>query len=97
VNNPPAINSKNAGATVPLKFTLSGAGNSWVIDSQPIDCDTLVPTGEAPIVIATAPAPQNGSRYHINWRTDRSWEGTCRKVTLRIPAASDAVAYFSFH
>jgi hypothetical protein len=56
-----------------------------------------VPTGEAPIVIATAPAPQSGNRYHVNWRTDSSWEGTCRRLTLRIPAASDAVAYFSFH
>jgi extracellular elastinolytic metalloproteinase len=97
VDSPPAINNKNAGATVPLKFTLSGAGNSWVIDSQPVDCDTLVPTGEAPIVIATAPAPQHGNRYHINWRTDPSWEGTCRRLTLRIPGATDAVAYFSFH
>ena len=100
VNNPPAINNKNAGATVPLKFTLSGAGNSWVIDSQPIDCDTLAPTGEAPIVIATAPAPQNGSRYHINWRTDRSWAGDVpeghpahprrerRRRVLQLPLAS---------
>ena len=97
VDNPPAINTNNAGATVPLKFTLSGAGSFWVIDSQAIDCDTLVPTREAPIVIATSPAPQSGARYHIDWRTDPSWEGTCRKVTLRIPAASDPVAYFSFH
>ena len=97
VDNPPAMNNKNAGATVPLKFTLTGAGGSWVIDSQSIDCDTRVPTGDAPIIIATSPAPQGGAKYHINWGTDPSWEGTCRKVTLRIPAASDPVAYFSFH
>jgi len=97
VDNAPAINTWNAGATVPLKFTLSGASGSWVIDSQPIACDTLLPTGEVPIVIATSPAPQSGTRYHINWGTSPSWQGTCRKVTLRIPALGDPVAYFSFH
>jgi extracellular elastinolytic metalloproteinase len=97
VQDPPAINSRDAGADVPIKFTLSGAGSSWVVDSQPIDCDTLVPTGEAPIVIATGPAAQSGDRYHVDWATDPAWEGTCRRLTLRIPAATDAVAYFSFH
>jgi hypothetical protein len=97
VANPPAINSRDAGADVPVKFRLSGAGNSWVVDSQTIDCASLVPTGDVPIVIATAPAPQRGDRYHVDWATDPAWEGTCRRLTLRIPAAADAVAYFSFH
>ena len=97
IQNPPAINNRDAGADVPIKFTLSGAGNSWSIDSQPIECGSLVPAGEAPITIATAPASQQGTRYHVDWTTDPSWAGTCRRLTLRIPAASDAVAYFSFH
>jgi hypothetical protein len=39
----------------------------------------------------------DGSSYHLNWQTDRAWAGTCRRVTLRIPAAADAVAYFRFY
>jgi extracellular elastinolytic metalloproteinase len=97
VNGPPAVNTVNAGSTVPLKFTLSGAGSPLVIDSQPVDCTTLVPTGEAPQPLNTVggTAPK-GDRYHINWKTSGAWEGTCRRLTLRIPAAANAVAYFSF-
>jgi hypothetical protein len=58
-----------------------------------------VPTGEAP----AEPVPPGhsgvsikGDRYHINWKTQASWAGTCRRLTVRIPAAQDAVAYFSF-
>ncbi|MGH9333285.1 MAG: M36 family metallopeptidase, partial [Vicinamibacteria bacterium] len=97
VDDPPAVNDANAGRTIPLKFELSGAGDPLVIDSQPVNCTTLEPTGEAPVPIDFKKIKQHGDSYHINWRTERSWEGTCRRLTIRIPAASDAVAYFNFH
>lgn len=96
VANAPAVNSVNAGSTVPLKFSLAGVGSAR-IDSQDVDCTTLVPSGAAPVPVATPAFPKKGSEYHVNWQTDGAWEGTCRRLTLRIPAASDAVAYFSFH
>ena len=98
VDDPPAVNGVNAGATVPVNFTLSGAPNPLVIDSQPVDCVTLVPTGEAPeppTIIGGI--KKRGDEYHFNWQTDGDWDGTCRRLTLRIPAPADAVAYFSFH
>ena len=94
VEDPPAINDVNAGSTVPVKFTLSGG--SPVLDSQPVDCETLVPTGEAPSPLS-GDLVQKGDGYHINWRTDASWEGTCRRLTLRIAAPENPVAYFRFH
>ena len=100
VDDPPAVNAVNAGSTVPVKFTLSGAGGALSIDSQPVDCVTLIPTGEAPQAPAFAGGTgltQKGDRYQFNWKTDASWAGTCRRLTLRIPAPSDAVAYFKFH
>ncbi len=96
VQNAPAVNSVNAGATVPLKFTLSGVP-SVLIDSQTVDCTTLVPTGAAPVAVASPALPKKADDYHVNWKTDGAWAGTCRRLTLRIPAATDAVAYFSFH
>lgn len=95
VRNAPTVNCAGAGATVPLKFSLTGV-SSVSIDSQEVDCTTLVPTGAAPVTVASPAFPKKGSQYHVNWRTDRAWEGTCRRLTLRIPAAADAVAYFSF-
>lgn len=95
----PAINSRNAGSTVPVKYSVTGAPNPLQLDSQPVDCTTLLPTGEAPtpVTLPGTNGPSKNNQYHVNWRTDPAWEGTCRRLTLRIPAASDAVAYFSFH
>ncbi len=94
------LNDVNAGATVPVKFTLTGAGAAPQIDSQPVECTSLAPTGEAPSPLDSPGSTglrQSGDEYHLNWQTDASWAGTCRRVTVRIPAASDAVAYFRFH
>jgi len=98
VAGPPEVNAVNAGSTVPVKFTLSGGG-SFDIDTQPVDCLTLVATGEAPQPLATPGTlglAQQGDEFHLNWQTDAAWAGTCRKLTVRISAPSDAVAYFSF-
>jgi hypothetical protein len=92
----PKVNPVNAGATVPVKFTLTGgAGAAIVIDSQPVDCNTLVPLGVAPTRITGV--RHKAGEYHVNWRTSGAWEGTCRRLTLRVPAPSDPVAYFRFH
>ena len=99
VDGPPDVNGVRAGSVVPVKFTLSGAGGVLSIDSQPVDCVTLEPTGEAPqppAMPGSTGLTQHGDKYHFNWQTDASWAGTCRRLTLRIPAPSDAYAYFSF-
>ncbi len=95
----PTVNVVNAGSTVPVKFTLSGA-TSLSIDSQRVDCTTLVPVGETPVAPAMPGGTvltQSGNSYQFNWQTDAAWANSCRRLTLRIPAAADAVAYFSFH
>lgn len=100
VADAPTINDANGGSVVPVKFTLAGAAGALAIDSQPVDCVSLVPTGETPQALTSAGGTgltQSGDEYHVNWKTELSWAGTCRRVTLRIPAAADAVAYFSFH
>jgi len=97
VDDPPAVNSVNAGSTVPVKFTLAGAGDAVIIDSQAVDCETLVPTGEAPLLLDPSGLSRKGDKYHVNWKTAGAWEGTCRRLTLRIAAPQNAVAYFRFH
>ncbi len=95
---PPAVNTADAGDVVPVKFTLAG-DVAFSIDSQPVDCTTLVATGEAPSPISSpggSGAKQKGESYHVNWQTDAGWAGSCRRLTLRVPAASDAVAFFRF-
>ncbi len=72
------------------------AANPPSIDSQPVDCTTLVPTGVAPSPLDSPGATgltQNGTEFHINWKTSSAWAGSCRRVTLRVPAASNPVAF----
>jgi hypothetical protein len=98
IEEAPALNAVNAGSVVPVKFTLAGGGTP-LIDSQPVDCSTLEPTGVAPSPLDSPGATgltQNGDEYHVNWKTDAAWAGSCRRVTLRVPAASNPVAYFQF-
>jgi hypothetical protein len=96
----PGVNAANAGATIPVKFTVQATTPvSLTLDSQQVMCSTLVPTGEAPVPIDSPGATglqQNADGYHINWLTDPAWAGTCRRLTIRLPAESDAVAYFRF-
>jgi hypothetical protein len=91
----PAVQEFDAGQEVPIKFSVSGVP-SVLIDSQEVDCTTLEPTGAAPEAIASPAFPVRGTRYHVDWLTDPDWAGTCRRITLRIPAASDAHAFVSF-
>lgn len=96
----PAVNAWPATEAVPVKFTLTGVSGALIVDSQPVDCDSLLPTGEAPSAIAMPGGTgitKKGNEYRFNWLPEASWAGTCRRLTLRIPAPSDAVAYFSFN
>lgn len=99
VANAPTVNSVKPGRSIPVKFVLAGGGTAPVIDSQPVHCSSLEPTGAAPSPIQTtggSPLEISGDSYQVNWQTSTTWAGSCRRLTVRIPAASDAVAYFSF-
>jgi hypothetical protein len=97
IKNAPEVNHANAGRNIPVKFTLSGAGRSLQIDSQPVDCNTLEPTGKAPTPIDSRELKRKGDSFFLLWDTSKSWDDTCRRLTIRIPAPTDAVAYFKFH
>jgi hypothetical protein len=93
----PALTTHRVDRDVLLKFTLSGVAGTPVIDTQPVDCATLEPDGSRPIALASANGLQQlGNSFAIDWRPRKAWAGTCRAVTLRVPAASDPVAYFRF-
>jgi hypothetical protein len=94
----PALNERDAGDIVPVKYSITGlaAGQDVTLVSEPVDCASLR-SSAAPTAIATAGSPtQQGNSYHVNWVTDPSWAGTCRRLTLQIEGASSSVAYFRF-
>jgi hypothetical protein len=105
VKNPDTFNRVDAGQTVPLKFTLEGyQGSTAVISGQPsstpISCKAV---RREDIIHAKEPAGRLGlqqdggkNRYKYLWRTDRSWAGSCRKMTLTLVDGSSHEALFRF-
>ena len=89
------VTAAKAGSFVPLKFTISGAPPT-AIDSQRVNCTTLEAEGSTPAVADTSKLTRTGDTFHLNWKSDGSWAGQCRRLTLRLPAAADAVTYFRF-
>lgn len=100
VQNPPIVNIVRAGATVPVKWGVGpvAAGTALAAgspSSSRIDCATgAVIAGTT--VAAGSPRAQAGGRFHLDWRTDRSWVGTCRRLTVALSDGSTHVAEFSF-
>jgi hypothetical protein len=98
INQAPTLNDRDAGDTVPVKYSVTGlqAGQTVTIDSEQVDCVSLKSSGTS-TAISTAGSPtQKGDAYHVNWVTDPAWAGSCRRLTLRISGASSSVAYFRF-
>jgi hypothetical protein len=93
----PMVNTIKSGTKVAVKFTLSGVTGIPPMDSQPVDCNTLVPTNQVPTAVPAASIKRQGDLFQANWGTDASWSGTCRRLTVRVPSAENAVSYFSFY
>jgi extracellular elastinolytic metalloproteinase len=102
IQAPPTLNVRDAGSSVPVRFTLSEQGGApdiaAVFASRQVDCTTLAPIG------TFEPVRTPGSRklrsvddqYQFNWKTEASWIGTCRQLIIRLQDVADPVAYFRF-
>ncbi|HMD89939.1 MAG TPA: PxKF domain-containing protein [Anaerolineaceae bacterium] len=90
-------NKANAPQTIPIKFWLTNANGSPVtqlsrgqILSYQVDCTSL--TGD-PTTGSAIGSPgksglkyQGNGRWHINWKTSKSFIGTCRAMFVQISA-----------
>lgn len=106
---PPAINEVNAGQTIPVKWRLTDAQGvpiddpaSFVgVSSYPVDCATLAGDPGAAVV---EPAPgasglqyQGSGHWQFNWKTSKSYEGTCRAMFVAFDDESTSpVTHFRF-
>ena len=101
----PAINPAAVGSAVPVKFSLAGDQGLDILAAgyptvQKIDCKTLELVGTPS---ATKPAGKSGlsydpltSWYNYVWKTDKSWAGACRALTIQLSDGTQHVAYFRF-
>ena len=104
--SPPGINRANAGEAIPFAFGLGGDFGPSVLAagspaSQRTDCTTGAPIG--PIEATTSSDKKDTLRYDkkkqlysYNWKTIKSWDGTCRQLTLTFSNGTTAEAAFDF-
>ena len=107
VSNPPAVNSANAGRTIPMKWQLKDASGAFItstsvvtnIGSFQINCMAPPPSSYVPTT--TDPSGltynTNANQYVYNWATDSSWTGTCRRFVVTLNDSTNHVADFNFH
>ncbi|MGP3636872.1 PxKF domain-containing protein [Streptomyces sp. 24-1644] len=103
VHNAPAVNSVNAGRSIPVKFSLGGDKGLGILadgspSSQQTTCD-----GTATDPVNTGAVSTSGLTYDTAtdtytyvWKTDKAWAGTCRALHLGLSDGTDHVAYFQF-
>ncbi|HEX9823544.1 MAG TPA: CocE/NonD family hydrolase [Actinomycetota bacterium] len=104
VKNPPAVNQRNPGSAVPLKFSLEGdRGLDVLAEASPasraIECETGEPLGGYE---PSSPAGESGlhydpveDQYVYAWKTDVMWAG-CRELLLTLADGSEHAALFRF-
>jgi predicted extracellular nuclease len=105
IDNLPATNSVNAGQAVSVKFSLGGYKGLDIFAagypvSQQIDCDTGTPIGDAEATMTSGSSAltydPTTDTYTYAWKTDKSWAGTCRQLTVMLYDGTAQQAIFNF-
>ena len=100
------LNKVNAGAAVPVKFSLGGDYGLDVFEagypkSQVIECNAQAEVDgiEETVTAGSSSLSYDAGtgRYHYVWKTDKSWEDTCRQLVVKFNDGTTARANFKFH
>ncbi len=103
INNLPTLNSANAGKNIPVKFSLSGnKGLNIFAPDNPYSVSYNCASGVQGVDIVETENPGGSTltyspdTYHYNWKTEKSWEGTCRTLVVTLNDGSVHTANFKF-
>ena len=102
VDNLPVVNSVKAGSTVPLKFSVGGyRGMDIFAAGYPASGAHSCAGGTVDALEETATPGASelsydagSQRYHYNWKTQKSWAGQCRTLTVKLADGSVHTAEF---
>ncbi len=100
------LNAVKAGSAIPVKFSLGGDHGLDVFEagyprSQVIECNSRREVdGIEETVTAGASSLSYAAgtdTYNYVWKTDKSWEDTCRQLVVKFDDGTTARANFKFH
>lgn len=102
----PAVNTANAGRTVPVKYSLRDVNGAAISDltsfvsliSAPVACDSNVPTAAAEETDAAGSTTIHfeSGLFVYNWKTQSAWQGTCRVLQLTLNDNTRHMVTFQF-
>ena len=93
VDNLPVLNMVKAGSAIPIKFSLGGnMGLSIFASGYPVSTKIKCDMGTSQDDIETTVTAGSSSlsfdpltnQYNYVWKTDKSWVGTCRQLTVKL-------------
>jgi Tol biopolymer transport system component len=105
IDNFPLLNIVTAGSAIPVKFSLGGNHGLAVFEagypaSSPIACDATQP---GTVIEGTVNAGSSSlsydaasGQYTYVWKTEKSWQGTCRMFVVRLKDGTERLAKFRF-
>lgn len=90
------------GSAVPVTFGLGGnqGANPVVsVSSAQAACNTRLPAGSLDPAQLAGNVSYNasGNQYQFNWKTDKSWSGQCRQLSLMLNDGTIHTANFQFN
>lgn len=102
---PPDVNTVRGGQVTSLRFGLGGDQGLDILAAAPrstrVDCNTSAPLEPEGLPIMTAGDSglvfdATTATYGLQWRTDRMWNGTCRRFDLPLNDGTVHSALFRF-
>ena len=105
INNPPVLNTVNAGRSIPVKFSLSGNKGLNIFASGSTSSGVIACNSSDPAVDVTATETAGNSslsydpgsdKYSYVWKTYAGWAGTCRQLVIHLNDDTVYRANFKF-
>lgn len=105
VDNLPALNQIKAGQAIPVKFSLGGDQGLNILASGSPSSVKIVCDGSAAIDVIEQTVTAGSSSlsydattdiYTYVWKTEKSWVGTCRQLTVTLTDGTVHEAHFKF-
>jgi hypothetical protein len=104
IDNLPILNKAKAGSAIPVKFSLSGfQGLNIFLAGYPVSTVTTCGSTTTDTIETTVTAGSSSlsydatsDQYNYVWKTDKSWAGTCRTLTVKLIDGTIHQANFNF-
>jgi hypothetical protein len=105
VENPPVFNQFKAGRAVPIKFSLAGNRGMDIFAagyprSEEISCDAADTVNNVKKTLSDSTSSLSydttAKQYNYVWKTEKSWSGTCRQLTVGLVDGQSYILNFTF-